>query len=134
MNYYHSMRLKNFSLNFCTQIFKSFSDEARVRILNLLFHHKELSISDLELILDFTQTKTSRHLIYLKNAGIVSYRKIDQRVFYSIKEEVIDLISRVFEYMNKDQILQSDLDIYNTLNSNRELAANKLSPRKLQTS
>ncbi|MBY0424376.1 MAG: metalloregulator ArsR/SmtB family transcription factor, partial [Cytophagales bacterium] len=85
------MRLKNFSLSLGNQIFKSFSDESRVRIMYLLFQNQEMCISDLELILDFTQTKTSRHLIYLKNAGLVSYRKFDQWVFYSIKEEISDI-------------------------------------------
>lgn len=126
------MRLKNFSLSSGTQIFKSFSDSARVRILNLLFHKKEMCISDLELILDFTQTKTSRHLGYLKNAGIVSFRKVDQWVFYYIKDEVYDFIQRIFQYLNKDQTLKTDLEVYNTLYSNRELAANKLMNRKYQ--
>ena len=48
--------------------------------------NKELSISDLEHILDFTQTKTSRHLIYLKNAGLVGSRRVDQWTFYYILE------------------------------------------------
>ena len=51
------MRLKNFSLNFGTQVFKSMSEEARVRILHLLYRNGEMTISDLEHILDYTQTK-----------------------------------------------------------------------------
>ncbi len=125
------MRVKNFNLSSGTQIFKSLSDEARVRILNLLFHCGELCISDLEQILDFTQTKTSRHLIYLKNAGIVSFRKTDQWVFYDVKEEVTEFVNRIFEYVRKDQTLQNDIGVFHTLQSNRELASSKLKERKL---
>ena len=42
------MRLKNFSLPFGGQIFKALSDEARIRIMHLLYKNKELTISDLE--------------------------------------------------------------------------------------
>ena len=66
------------------------SDTSRLRILNLIMSNGEMCISDLERILEFTQAKTSRHLIYLKNSGILSSRKLNQWVFYQIKEEVLD--------------------------------------------
>jgi ArsR family transcriptional regulator len=120
------MRLKNFNLAFGSQIFKACSDESRVRILHLIFKNKEMCISDLEHILEFTQTKTSRHLIYLKNSGILSTRKQDQWVFYYLKDEVYEIISQIFQFLNKDQQLVKDQSIYKTMFSNRELAQNKL--------
>ncbi|MBL3655097.1 ArsR/SmtB family transcription factor [Fulvivirga sediminis] len=126
------MRLKNFSLSFGSQIFKSCSDESRLRILFLIFQNKEMCISDLEQILDFTQTKTSRHLIYLKNSGIVSTRKHDQWVFYHLKDEVYDIISQIFQFLEKDQTLKIDLQTYKTMYSNRELALNKLETKNWQ--
>ncbi|MEQ8581648.1 MAG: metalloregulator ArsR/SmtB family transcription factor [Marinoscillum sp.] len=123
------MRLKNFSLNYGTQIFKAFGDEARVRIIHLLFKNDELAVSDLEAILDYTQTKTSRHIGYLKNSGLVNATKKDQWVFYSIKDEVYDMVSQIFDFLNKDLQLQKDQETYNTMNSNRELAINKLAAK-----
>jgi len=120
------MRLKNFSLPFGLQIFKSMSDEARLRIMHLLFRNIELTISDLEHILDFTQTKTSRHITYLKNSDIVNARKVDQWVFYSIREEVHDVVGQIFDFMNKDGMLQRDQEVYEVLKSNRELAKNRV--------
>lgn len=120
------MKLKNFSLQYGSQIFKSFSDEARIRILFLLYNQEELCISDLEHILDFTQTKTSRHITYLKNAGLLSVRKHNQWVFYQIKEEVLEMIAQIFTFLNKDPTLKKDLETFNTLNSNRELSINKI--------
>jgi len=123
---YLFMKLKNFNLTVGTQIFKAFSEEARIRILHLIYKKKEMCISDLELILEYTQTKISRHLIYLKNSGLVNSRKIDQWTFYSLKEEVEDFSNSMFSYLSKDATLQKDLETYNTLQSNRELAANKI--------
>ena len=120
------MRLKNFNLAYGTQIFKSFSDESRTRIIHLLYKRDELCITDLEAILDFTQTKTSRHITYLKNAGLVSARKYDQWVFYSIKEEGYDMISQIFNFLERDPQLQKDLEVYETMNANRALAKNKI--------
>ncbi|MFY0599503.1 MAG: winged helix-turn-helix transcriptional regulator [Cyclobacteriaceae bacterium] len=126
------MRLKNFSLTYGTQIFKCFGEEARVRIIHLMFRNNELSISDLESILDFTQTKTSRHVNYLKNSGLVNASKKDMWVMYSIKDEVYDMVARIFDFLNKDVQLQKDQEIYNVMNSNRELASNKLLARGYQ--
>lgn len=124
------MRLKNFSLGFGAQIFKALSDDSRVRILFLLYHHKELCISDLEHILDFTQTKTSRHLAYLRNSGLVGSKKVDQWVFYYLKDEVFDFVSQIFAYLKKDSALMRDLETIGTLESNRELAAQKIKNRR----
>ena len=120
------MRLKNFNLSYGTQIFKSFADESRTRIIYLLYKKEELSISDLEQILDFTQTKTSRHITYLKNAGLVSSKQHEQWVFYSIKEEVYDMVRLVFDFLSKDATLQHDLETYDTMDKNRALAKNKI--------
>ena len=120
------MRLKNISLNYGLRIFKALSEEPRVRILHLLMQTKELSISDLELILDFTQTKTSRHLIYLKNAGLLGSRRVDQWMFYYILEEYLEILQQIFKLIQKDANLTKDQETYEILKSNRELASNKI--------
>jgi ArsR family transcriptional regulator len=120
------MRLKNISLNYGLRIFKALSEEPRVRILHLLMQNKELSISDLDLILDFTQTKTSRHLIYLKNAGLLGSRRVDQWMFYYILEEYLEILQQIFKLIQKDANLTKDQETYEILRSNRELASNKI--------
>jgi len=120
------MRLKNISLNYGLRIFKALSEEPRVRILHLLMQNKELSISDLELILDFTQTKISRHLIYLKNAGLLGSRRVDQWMFYYILEEYLEILQQIFKLIQKDANLTKDQETYEILRSNRELASNKI--------
>lgn len=90
-----------------------------------------MCITDLEHILEFTQTKTSRHLIYLKNSGILTSRKYNQWVFYQIKDEVFDLIKQIFQFLRRDPVLEKDQQIYQTLFTNRELALNRLQIRSL---
>jgi ArsR family transcriptional regulator, arsenate/arsenite/antimonite-responsive transcriptional repressor len=120
------MRLKNISLNYGMKVFKALSEESRVRILHLLIQNKELSISDIEHILDFTQTKTSRHLAFLKNAGLVGSRRVDQWIFYYILDEAIEIINQIFKFIQKDINLIRDQEVYQILHSNRELAINKI--------
>ncbi len=120
------MRLKNFNLLLGSQIFKACADESRLRILNLIFSNGEMCITDLEQILEFTQAKTSRHLIYLKNAGILTHRRYNHWVFYQVKDEVYEIIKQIFQFLQKDQQLEKDQQLYKTLYSNRELAINKM--------
>lgn len=126
------MRLKNFNLTLGSQIFKACADESRLRILHLIFVNGEMCISDLEKILEFTQAKTSRHLIYLKNSGILSFRRYNHWVFYQIKDEVYEIIKQIFQFLRKDQRLLKDQQIYQTLFSNRELAVNKVQIQEWQ--
>lgn len=124
------MKLKAFSLHFGSQIFKALSDEARIRIVHLLFKNGEMCISDIEHVLDFTQTKTSRHVSYLKNAGLLSFKKVDQWIYYSVKEEVSGVISQMITFLEKDEILVEDQKNYNTLYANNILAVRKLHNRQ----
>ncbi len=123
------MRLKHFTVAFGQQLFKAFGDDSRVRILHLLWRNHEMVVADLEQVLDFTQTKTSRQLAQLKNAGLVSMRRLDNWMFYFLKDEAQDLVQLLLGFMEKDPQLLRDQQVYQTLWSNRELAAYKLQNR-----
>ncbi len=123
------MRIKNLPISSGAQVFKALSEEPRIRILYLLLKNEQLCITDLERVLDFTQAKTSRHLTYLKNSGIVSSKKIDQWSFYFIKEEISDFVNQALEYLNRDQVLQQDLISYQDLYNSGELASFRLKPK-----
>ncbi|HAC24849.1 MAG TPA: transcriptional regulator [Cytophagales bacterium] len=120
------MRLKHFNIDPGAQIFLACSDTARLRILQLILTNGEMCITDLETILEFTQAKTSRHLIYLKNSGILTSRKYNQWVFYQVKDEVLDIIRQMLQFLQRDPVLQRDQQTFNTLYSNRELSLNKI--------
>lgn len=56
------------------RMFRAFADETRLRILHLLAKG-ELCVCDLMDIIEAPQPKISRHLGYLKRAGLVVDRK-----------------------------------------------------------
>lgn len=68
------------------QIFKALSDETRLRILSLLARG-ELCVCDLMAILDLPQSTVSRHLAYLRNAGLVEDRRQGVWMFYRLARE-----------------------------------------------
>lgn len=66
------------------QFFKVLSDEARLKILWLLFNHEELCVCDVMEALRITQSKASRHLITMKHAGLVADRREGTWSYYSL--------------------------------------------------
>ena len=55
-------------------MFRAFSDRTRLRILHMLAGG-ELCVCDLVTVIDVPQPKISRHLAYLRRAGLVVARK-----------------------------------------------------------
>jgi ArsR family transcriptional regulator len=64
-------------------MFRAFSDRTRLRILNLL-KPGELCVCDLVRALELPQPKVSRHLAYLKKAGLVTGRKDGLWMYYAL--------------------------------------------------
>lgn len=92
-------------------VLKALSDETRLRIVNLLYE-KELCVCDVMETLQITQAKASRHLIYLKNAGLVKDRKHAQWVYYSMKkDERLKFIDNlVYENLRNIDFYKRDLE------------------------
>jgi ArsR family transcriptional regulator len=124
------MRVKHFPVAFGQQLFKALGDESRVRLLHLLWRNHEMVVGDLEQVLDFTQTKTSRQLAYLKNAGLVGVRRLDNWMFYFLRDETAELLQQLLGLMERDPQLVRDQQVYQTLWNNRELAAYKIQNRR----
>ncbi|MGD8869273.1 MAG: metalloregulator ArsR/SmtB family transcription factor [Gemmatimonadales bacterium] len=62
--------------------FKALSEDVRLQILALIFRHQELCVCEVERFLDISQSKASRHLRYLLNAGILEDRRDGLWVYY----------------------------------------------------
>jgi ArsR family transcriptional regulator len=71
-------------MNILASVFKALSDESRLRIINLLSYSGELCVCDIQAVMGFTQTKVSRHLAYLRKAGLVDDRRQGLWMLYSI--------------------------------------------------
>lgn len=66
-------------------IFKSLSDETRLRILKLL-ERGELCVCDIVAALDLIQPKVSFHLAVLKEAGLIKDRRQGKWIHYRIDD------------------------------------------------
>jgi ArsR family transcriptional regulator, arsenate/arsenite/antimonite-responsive transcriptional repressor len=67
------------------RLFRAFSDRTRLRILHLL-RKGELCVCDLVTVLRVPQPTASRHLAYLRRAGLVRVRKDQSWSYYSLAE------------------------------------------------
>jgi ArsR family transcriptional regulator len=64
-------------------MFRACSDPTRLRILRLL-QTGECCVGDLVTVLELPQPSVSRHLAYLREAGLVTDRKQGLWVYYSL--------------------------------------------------
>jgi ArsR family transcriptional regulator len=92
--------------------FKAMSDETRLRILNILLE-RECCVCEVMQVLDITQSRASRHLITLFDAGFLKFRRQGLWAMYSIDWEGmdknhIDLMATVREALMNDQTALSD--------------------------
>lgn len=97
-----------------TRHLRALSDETRLRIINLIGTSGELCVCDIESIIGGPQTKISRHLGYLRRAGLVNARKQGLWVLYSLssepdltRRELLECVDRLLkrsDQAKKDQI------------------------------
>lgn len=67
------------------QLFKALADETRLRILGLLLEG-EVCVCHIHESLRVPQPKVSRHLAYLRRAGLVETRRVGLWVYYRLAE------------------------------------------------
>ena len=79
------MQAKEIELKETARFFKVLADEARLKMLWLLFNHRELCVCDIMAALEITQSKASRHLAALRNAGLATDRKEGLWSYYSLR-------------------------------------------------
>jgi ArsR family transcriptional regulator len=87
------MQVKEIQLKETARFFKVLADEARLQILWLLFNRRELCVCDIMEVLEITQSKASRHLAALRNAGLATDRREGLWSYYSlcpVRDEVAD--------------------------------------------
>lgn len=89
---------------------KALADDTRLRLAYILWHY-ELSVNELVTLLNMGQSRVSRHLKILSDAGLLQARRDGLWVFYKAVEEGENknFLSSVFSFLSKD--LQNDLDM-----------------------
>lgn len=92
--------------------FKALSDETRLRILNLLME-RECCVCEVIQALDISQTRASRNLSVLYDAGFLKLRKDGLWSLYSIdrermKEHFADLVAAVRKGLEGNEVVALD--------------------------
>jgi len=81
-------------------LLKACADQTRLRLLNLLAQEGEVCVCHLVDVLETNQPKVSRHLAYLKRAGLVSDRKDGLWVHYRLAESLAEHAQRLLACLN----------------------------------
>ena len=79
---------------------KVLADEARLKMLWLLFNHGELCVCDFMAVLEVTQSKASRHLRTLYNAGLLTDRRAGLWIYYSLQPPADDFVRAFLETLS----------------------------------
>lgn len=80
-----------------SRIFKALSDETRLAIMGLVFHHGPICVCEVEQILSISQSKASRHLRYLRNADLLEDEREGLIVNYRLPRNPDPRVAGVLE-------------------------------------
>jgi ArsR family transcriptional regulator len=100
---------KNYDL---ALLFAALADRTRLRLLNLM-NGKEVCVCYFVEILGQSQPKISRHLAYLRRAGIVAARREGKWMHYRIvvpkHAGAAHILSETISVLSEDKTMQADL-------------------------
>jgi ArsR family transcriptional regulator len=96
-----------------TKVFKALSDETKLRILKILQERNEICVCEIMQALNISQSRASRNLGILKNAGFITDRREGLWVYYSINKEKINeyhiaVNKLVKDWLNDEKIILED--------------------------
>ena len=99
---------KNYSMEL---LFKALADRTRLRLLNLL-GEDEICVCFFVEVLDTNQPKISRHLAYLRKAGVVAARREGKWIHYRVveppDEHAANIFREVRNWLRSDSTMQLD--------------------------
>jgi ArsR family transcriptional regulator len=92
-------------------LFAALADRTRLRLLNLM-NGKEVCVCYFVEILGQSQPKVSRHLAYLRRAGIVAARRDGKWIHYSIivpkHAGAARILNETLSVLSEDRTMQAD--------------------------
>lgn len=101
-------KVKDFNFE---RFFQALGDNTRLRLLNLM-GDQEICVCYFVQILDQPQGKISRHLAYLRNAGIVSARRDGKWMHYRIvmppNEGAATVLRQILQWFTEEKAMQAD--------------------------
>ena len=82
-----------------SQVLSLAGNDVRMKMLYLLEEENELCVCDLADILEMTISAVSQHLRKLKDGNILQTRRSGQTIYYSLKEEHLEIIKPLFQHI-----------------------------------
>ena len=96
------------------QILKSFADDTRLRIINLL-NKGEMNVSEICDIVGFSQSNISKHLSRLRLTGVVSDKRKGLNVYYYLRTPENrahrELVNAITKGLSGLEVFERDIDI-----------------------
>ncbi|MGA8044615.1 MAG: metalloregulator ArsR/SmtB family transcription factor [Terracidiphilus sp.] len=93
------------------RLFAALADTTRLRLLNLIAG-REVCVCYLVEVLRLSQPKISRHLAYLRRAGVVEARREGKWMHYRLSEpenaEAAGILAAVLEALRREKPMQAD--------------------------
>lgn len=93
-------------------LFKALADKTRLRLINVI-GNDEVCVCFFVEVLDSSQPKISRHLAYLRRAGLVTARREGKWMHYRVVEppdpHAASIFREVRTWLQNDSAMQSDL-------------------------
>lgn len=94
------------------RLFRALADPTRLRLLHLI-GEQEICVCYLVQVLDASQPKISRHLAYLRRAGIVSARRDGKWMHYRLAipddPNAAAILRATLEFLENDRSLKQDV-------------------------
>jgi len=89
---------------------KALDDETRLRLVNVLMRH-ELAVNEIVAVLGLKQSRISRHLKILSDAGLAVARRDGQWVFYRAVDDgpAREFLDAVAPLMDGEEVLAADV-------------------------
>ena len=103
------MRSKQYNIEL---LFKALADRTRLRLINLMAD-TEVCVCFFVEVLNLNQPKISRHLAYLRRAGVVSARREGKWIHYRLIDppdaHAANILREVRTGLASDSVMQKDL-------------------------
>lgn len=118
------------------RLFKALADPTRLRLIHLL-GDDELCVCSCVAVLNTNQPKISRHLAYLRRAGLVTARRDGKWTHYRLTEPTDTYIARIVSELRaslaNDPQMQSDKARLERITAKHAVTAAQQSPDAHQT-
>lgn len=105
--------------------FKALSEDVRLQILALIVRHGELCVCEVERSLEISQSKASRHLRYLLNAGLVQHQRDGLWVYYRLADPDSQADR---QFLDSVRVLLADVPLPDVEHELQEMRAERCGP------